>query len=202
MNTSISRLSGLLFSGSSLTLFFLLAVYQYYFGATEQVGWSQDLARYMDDWHVVGLFWGGEMLAVVLIAWSALNLAKRNRFWNLVAIGHLLLLVKYLVLLGGYPVVQSEELYLLLHRLTVVIFAGATLMWITGMAGLYAFERGWLKYIGTAGAMILGGLFVLVFSGGITPETMTLAVPLALAVYLLNVVYGIRVFFNTRYARR
>ncbi len=177
-------------------------MFQYYFGAIEREGWSEDLARYMDDWDVVGYLLGGEMLAVVLIAWSALNLAKRNRFWNLVAIAHLLLLVRYLVLFGGYPVVESEEVYHLLHRLTVVIFAGSTLMWIAGMVGLYAFEQGWLKYVGTAGAMTLGGLAVLVFSAGITRETMTMAVPLALAVYLLNVVYGIRVYFNSRYARQ
>ena len=201
MKTSISRLSGLLFSGCSLAFFLLVVVYRYYFDPVSGT-WEEHMAQLTKDWEIIAFIWGCELVAVVLIAWSALNLAKCNRFWNLVAIGHLLMSVEYVLMLGGYPAVQSEEMYHLINRLAVVVFAAANLLWIIGMAGLYAYEEGWIKYIGTGIAVVAGALFTFVFSSGVTMEGVVLAGPLALVVYLLNFVYGIRVFTNPHHRRR
>ncbi len=201
MRTSISRLSGLLFSLCSLALLLLLVVDRYFFYPVAGT-WDEELARLIKNWDVLAFIWVGELLAIVMIAWCALNLAKRNRFWNLVAIGHLLMPVEYVLMLGGYPVVRSEELYQLINRMVVVLFLAANLLWIVGMVGLYAFEEGWVNYVGTAVAVIMGGLFLFAFSGGVTMEGVLLAGPLTLVVYLLNVVYGIRIYLNPQYVRR
>ena len=103
------------------------------------------------------------------------------------------MLVEYMLKLGGYPEVKTEEGFQLVNRMAIWVFAASNLVWLAGMAGVYSGASAWLRPTG----MVLSGvcaLFFLAFVlGFVTMKQAAIAGPLVMLLYLLNTWYGIRV---------
>lgn len=192
--------SPLLFSSLSFTFIILIV----WFISISKAGteWNENIELLNQSWNSfnsLSTIWRLEALVVCGIAWASFNLSSLSKWWNLVAVGHLLMLVEYIFMLGGYKQVSSEETFHILNEMANWTFITANLIWIIGMLGVYWQESRIIKLIG----VVLSG-FTLILIGAIyfgigtqnqlTPITM----PLVLLLYAFNTFYGIKLFKKTK----
>jgi len=195
MNKQITKLSAVLFSVASLAFFTLIILYIFVYKPPTGAG-DEKILHMNNNWGLISSIWRLEFIMVVVIAWVSFNFSTSNKWWNLVAIGHLLMLVEYMLMLGGYPKVESEETYRIVSNMAIWVFAASNLIWLVGMAGVYQAEKGWIKYLGGTLALI-GGLVFLTIVLGLTSFSDAVFVgPLIILLYLLNVYYGLKLLKN------
>lgn len=188
--------SPLLFSGLSFT-FIVLLVWFVSIG-TPGTEWNESIAQLKESWNNVNslsTIWRLEALTVCGIAWAAFNLASLSKWWNLVAVGHVLMLTEYIFMLGGYQQVTSEETFQILNEMANWTFIAANFIWVIGMLGVYWQETKFIKYMGS----VLSGLALLLigsiyFGIGTQAQLTPIAMPLVLLLYAFNVYYGIALF--------
>ena len=80
--------------------------------------WNENIESLNKNWNSlnsISTIWRLEALVVCAIAWIAFNLSGHSKWWTLVAIGHILMLMEYIIMLGGYNQVTSEEMYNVLN---------------------------------------------------------------------------------------
>ena len=192
MHSTILRRSGVLFSIASIMMFTCILLYLLVYQPPS--GSWQERIHHMDDrWALISAIWSTEFFAIVLTAWIAFNFAHINNWWNLVAIGHLFMMVEYALLLGGYPSVESQESFQILNHLATWIFASSNLIWLAGMAGVYLSEKGWIKYLGAGLALLSGLMFLTVVIGLTTLEQVLVGGFIVNVLYLINAYYGIKI---------
>jgi hypothetical protein len=158
--------------------------------------WDEKILHMNNNWGLISFIWRLEFIAAVVIGWVSLNFSTKNKWWNLVAIGHLLMLVEYVLMLGGYPKVASEEMFQIVNSMAVWVFAASNLIWLLGMTGVYQEENGWIKYTGMALALIGGVIFLTIVLGLTTMKDVIFVAPLVNLLYLLNAYYGFKVLKN------
>jgi len=195
MNKQITNLSAVLFSVASLAFFSLIILYIFVYKPPAGT-WDEKILHMNNNWGLISFIWRFEFIIVVIIAWVSFNFSTSNKWWNLVAIGHLLMLVEYMLMLGGYPKVVSEETFLIINNMAIWIFAASNLIWLLGMAGVYKAEKGWIKYLGITLALIGGVIFLTIVLGLTSFNDVIFVGPLVNLLYLLNVYYGIKILKN------
>ncbi len=195
MDKRITKLSALLFSIASIAFFTLIILYVFVYKPPTGT-WDEKILHMNNNWGLISFIWRLEFIIVVIIAWVSFNFSTSNKWWNLVAIGHLLMLVEYMLMLGGYPKVASEETFQIVNNMAIWVFAASNLIWLLGMAGVYQAEKGWIKYLGTTLALIGGVIFLIVILGIATFNDVIFVGPLVNLLYLLNAYYGIKILKN------
>jgi hypothetical protein len=195
MNKQITKLSAVLFSVASLVFFTLIILYIFVYKPPTGT-WDEKILHMNNNWGLISFIWKLEFIIVVIIAWVSFNFSTSNKWWNLVAIGHLLMLVEYMLMLGGYPKVASEETFQIVNNMAIWIFAASNLIWLLGMAGVYQAEKGWIKYLGITLALIGGVVFLTIVLGLTSFNDVIFVGPLANLLYLLNAYYGIKILKN------
>lgn len=188
----MTRLSALLFAVLSL-LFMVLIIWFVSLGSP--VGdWNAKIDSLVANWNQfnsLSTIWRLEFLVVNGIAWAAFNLADLNKWWNLIGIGHILMLTEYIFMIGGYKEVKTEESFHILNEIANWVFISSNMIWVIGMMGVYAAEKGFLKIAG----MILSGISIIFitiifFEWVEQQQLMGIAMPVILLLYLLNTYYG------------
>jgi hypothetical protein len=195
MNKQITKLSAVLFSVASLAFFTLIILYIFVYKPPTGT-WDEKILYMNKNWGLVSSIWRLEFIVVVIIAWVSFNFSTSNKWWNLVAIGHLLMLVEYMLMLGGYPKVASEETFQIVNNMATWVFAASNLIWLLGMAGVYQAEKGWIKYLGITLALIGSVIFLIIVLGIATFNDVIFVGPLVNLLYLLNAYYGIKILKN------
>ena len=195
MNKQFTKLSALLFSVASLAFFTLIILYIFVYKPPTGT-WDEKILYINNNWGLISSIWRLEFFVVVIIAWVSFNFSTSNKWWNLVAIGHLLMLVEYMLMLGGYPKVASEETFQIVNNMAIWVFAASNLIWLLGMAGVYQAEKGWIKYLGITLALIGGVIFLIIILGIATFNDVIFVGPLVNLMYLLNAYYGIKILKN------
>jgi len=195
MNKRIDKVSAILFSVASLAFFVLIISYVFVYKPPSGT-WDEKILYMNNNWGLVSFIWRAEFFAVVIISWVSLNFSSSSKWWNLVAIGHLLMLGEYMLMLGGYPVVASEETFRIVNGMAIWVFAASNLIWLLGMAGVYQTEQGWIKYLGVSLALISGLIFLTIVLGLTTMKDVIFVAPLVNLLYLLNAYYGIKILKN------
>jgi hypothetical protein len=188
----MNKIAGYTFSVASLGMFSMVLLYVVALQLPAG-DWLERVAYLKVNWTLIATHWRIEFLCVVALSWVAFHFSSRSSWWYLVAVGQLLMLVEYMLMLGGYPQVESEEGFQLVNQMATWVFAASNLVWLAGMVGVYSGASAWLKSTG----MVLSGLcalFFLVFVlDFVTMKQAAIAGPLILLLYLLNAWYGIRV---------
>jgi len=157
MNLISNKTAGILFSVASLLMFIMILLY--FFAYQPPAGeWQVRLQYMQDQWNLIATIWRIEFLTAVIIAWVAFSLAHYTPWWYLVAIGHLLMLVEYLLMLGGYPAATTGETFQVVNGMALWAFAAANCLWTLGMAGVYFGTTGWFRYAGTGPAILTGSI--------------------------------------------
>ena len=133
MNNQITKLSSILFSVASLAFFTLIVLYIFIYKPPTGT-WDEKILHMNNNWGLISFIWRLEFVMVVIIAWVSFNFSISNRWWNLVAIGHLFMLVEYMLMLGGYPKVASEETFQIVNNMAIWVFAASNMIWLIGMA--------------------------------------------------------------------
>ena len=192
MSKRINRVSAILFSVASLAFFTLIILYIFVYKPPTGT-WDEKILHMNNNWGLISFIWRVEFIAVVILAWVSLSFSTINKWWNLVAIGYLLMLVEYMLMLGGYPKVASEETYQIVNNMAVWVFAASNLIWLLGMAGVYQSEKGWIKYLGMTLALVGGIIFLTIVLGLTTMKDVIFVAPLVNLLYLLNAYYGIKI---------
>lgn len=195
MSNRINNISAILFSVASLAFFTLIILYIFVY--KPPIGtWDEKILYMNNNWGLLSFIWQTEFFAVVVIGWVSINFSTSNKWWNLVAIGHLLMLIEYMLMLGGYPKVASEETFQIVNNMAAWVFAASNLIWLLGMAGVYQLEKGWIKYLGMTLSLIGGIIFLTVVLGLTTMKDLIFVAPVVNLLYLLNGYYGIAIFRN------
>jgi len=195
MDKRTTSISAFLFSIASIAFFILIIVYIFiYKPPTGQ--WDEKVLYMNNKWGLLSSIWRLEFFVVVIITWVSFNFSTFNKWWNLVAIGHLLMLIEYMLMLGGYPKVASEETFQIINNMAVWVFAASNLIWLLGMTGVYQAEKGWIKYLGMTLALIGGVVFLTIVLGLTSFNDVILVGPVVNLLYLLNVYYGIKILKN------
>jgi len=195
MNKQVTKLSAVLFSVASLVFFTLIILYIFVYKPPTG-NWEEKILHMNNNWGLISFIWRLEFIIVVIIALVSFNFSTYNKWWNLVAIGHLLMLVEYMLMLGGYPKVASEETFQIINNMAVWVFAASNLIWLLGMAGVYQAEKGWIKYLGITLSLIGGVVFLTIVLGLTSFNDVIFVGPLVNLLYLLNVYYGLKILKN------
>jgi hypothetical protein len=192
----MNKIAGYTFTAASLGMFIMILLYVVAL-QTPAGDWLVKVAHIEANWTLLATHWRIEFLCAVALSWVALHFSSRSSWWYLVAIGHMLMLVEYVLMLGGYPEVKSEEGFHLVNQMAIWVFAASNLVWLAGMVGVYSGASAWLKSTG----MVLSGVCALIFLafvlGFVTMKQAAIAGPLVMLLYLLNAWYGIRVLSKT-----
>jgi hypothetical protein len=188
--------SPLIFSSLSLTFIVLIV----WFIAINKSGieWNEHIELLNNSWNKfnsVITIWRFEALVVCGIAWAAFNLSSLSKWWNLVALGHVLMLIEYIFMLGGYKHVTSEETFHILNEMGNWTFITSNFIWVIGMLGVYWNESKIIKYVGVVVSaltlLLIGGIY---FGIGTQAQLTPIAMPLVLLLYVFNTYYGIRLY--------
>lgn len=188
--------SPLLFSILSFT--FIILIVWFLSISKPGIEWHESIALLNQDWNKFNSFstiWRLEALVVCGIAWVAFNLSSLSKWWNLVALGHVLMLTEYIFMLGGYKHVTSEETFHILNEMANWTFITSNFIWVIGMLGVYCKESKIIKYVGvvvsTLTLLLIGGIY---FGIGTQAQLTSIAMPLVLLLYVFNTYYGIRLY--------
>jgi hypothetical protein len=160
--------------------------------------WNEHIELLNQSWNnfnSLSTIWRLEALVVCGIAWTAFNLSSISKWWNLVALGHVLMFIEYIFMLGGYKQVTSEETFQVLNEMANWTFIAANFIWVIGMFGVYWNESKGIKAIG----IVLSGLTIMLIGAiyfGVRTQTQLtpIAMPVVLLLYAFNAFYGIRLF--------
>jgi len=162
--------------------------------------WQENISLIKESWgqlNSLSTIWKLEFLVVFGIAFVSLNMAESNRWWNVVAIGHIIMLMEYAFMIAGYPNVQTEEGYSLMNELANWIFISSNFLWIFGIAGVYYCEKGIQRIIGLVLSIIPLVLILSVYFEFTTQnQVFGIAMPMVLALYLSNIYLGIKLYKN------
>ena len=146
MDKRTTKLSAILFSIASIAFFTLIILYIFVYKPPSGQ-WDEKILYMTNKWGLISTIWRLEFFVVVIIAWVSFNFSTINKWWNLVAIGHLLMLIEYMLMLGAYPKVASEETFQIINNMAVWVFAASNLIWLLGMAGVYKRRKGGLNIL-------------------------------------------------------
>ncbi|MBO0330505.1 hypothetical protein [[Muricauda] lutisoli] len=160
--------------------------------------WSENIELLNQSWNDFNSFstiWRLEALVVCGIAWASFNLSSLSKWWNLVAVGHILMLTEYIFMLGGYKHVTSEEMFQVLNEMANWAFIASNLIWVVGMLGVFWQESKFVKIVG----VVLSALATLLIGTvyfGLSEQTqlLSIAMPVILLLYAFNCYYGILIF--------
>ncbi|MGB3799120.1 MAG: hypothetical protein WA952_04850 [Lewinella sp.] len=154
------------------------------------------------NWDIYSLNWRVEWILMAMIAAGAFYFATRTRTvsWAIIAVGQVLLLLTYPVLLAGFEG-NSQPMASLAGNLATEIFVSANILFLGGLGHLYLNDDAaatWLRYPAAALA-IVGTLACLACNFGlVTLEEVTIAAPLLMVLYLINSYYGLVVPLSRR----
>lgn len=150
-----------------------------------------------ENWDIYGMHWKAEFLFMTMIAIGALYFAVNLKkvCWAIIAVGQLILLSTYPVMLGGYEN-TSFELSQMANQMAIVIFVFGNLVFLGGLLKLYLSDiylKTWLKWT----AIVLSGITFLIFLAsyiGIIDWKQAMMVgPLINILYLINAYYGVKI---------
>lgn len=192
----MEKKSSLLFSVFSL-LFLALIIWFASIGMSDG-SWNEKIESLKDNWgklNSLATIWRLEALVVIGIVWVSFNLSSITKWWNMVAIGHILMLFEYTFMLGGYKEISSEESFMMLNEMANWTFLTSNMIWVLGMIGVFYNEA---KTIRVVGVILSGISFVLIASIFLglasQKELMPIAMPAVLLLYLYNSIYGITLY--------
>lgn len=188
----MERKSSLIFSILSL-LFLTLILWFASIGMSDDI-WSKKIESLNNNWDTfnsLSTIWRLEALVVVGIAWVSFNLSHLTKWWNLVGIGHLLMLSEYIFMIGGYRHISSEESFLILNEMATWTFITSNMIWVFGMIGVFYNETKAIRVIGIILSGITFLLIAAIFLGFASQkQLMPMAMPAVLVLYLFNSYYG------------
>ncbi len=190
----MNKLFGTLFALSSIAMIAMVLMYIAVLApAAPDGGWVEKTEYLRSNWSLYASHWRIEFLAVALTAFTSLYFSRRNSMWYLVAVGHLFYLSEYPLMIAGYLEAGTEAEFSTLNEMAVFIFAGANMLWLFGMIGVYAGESGWLRVLGMALSTLAALAFLALFLGLIGMGQAAIAGGPALLLYLVNAWYGLKV---------
>lgn len=160
--------------------------------------WQENISLIKESWgqlNSLSTIWKLEFLVVFGIASVSFNLAETNRWWYVVAIGHMLMLLEYAFMIAGYPNVQTEEGFNLMNELANWVFISSNSLWIFGIAGVYFSEKGIQRILGLILSIIPLVLVLSVYFEFTTQsQVFGITMPMVLALYLSNIFLGIKLY--------
>ena len=194
--TIMIKNSSLIFSIASLL--FLVQIIWFAVIGDLSGAWSDKIQSLNESWgrfNSISTIWKLEFLTASIIAWTAINMSEYSKWWNLVAIGHLLMLAEYAFMIGGYKLVQTEEGFNLMNGLANWVFVASNMLWVLGMIGIYFKEKGILRYLGLVLSSVSFILISLIFfDAGTQEQLVSTIMPALLLLYVLNSIVGIRIY--------
>lgn len=167
---------------------------------------AEGFAYVVENLHIYGLNWRIEWVLTAMIAAGAAFFATRTRkvSWAIIAVGQLLLLFIYPVLLTGYQA-GSGEFVVLTSSIVTELFLFGNFIFLAGLGHLYIQDQqlaAALRYP-AAGMATVGSLLFLACSFGLFPlDWIILLVPMFMLLQLINCYYGLIVTLSRRRSSR
>ncbi len=186
-------------TGSSLFLV-TIVLYVFVLQPSGDTG-AERTSQLLEKWTLASAIWRMEPLAVVLITVSSWYLAtvRQSMSWLLIAFAHIVMIIMYAGMLGSYPVAadafaESPYLFAMVKNTTVWIFGLSNLVFLTGLAFVYASENlpGWMRWAGVIISAVGTFAALALFLDLTTFSHLVMVGPLFLALYLLNAYLGIK----------
>ena len=150
-----------------------------------------------ENWGVYAGIWKSEFVLMAMIALSSIYFAIRFKgiSWALIAVGQLILLPLYPLMLGGYrntPVEIAE----MANQIAVIVFVFGNLVFLGGLLRLYwcdIYLKKWLKWTAVALSAITFLVFLTTYTGFMEWKQAMVFAPLAGILYLINAYYGTKI---------
>lgn len=153
-----------------------------------------------ENWDIYGGHWKAELLIMTMIAigafYFAINLKKIS--WSIIAVGQLILLSLYPIMLGGYRNTPFE-IAEMVNQIAIVIFVFGNIVFLAGLLHLYLFDtllKKWLRITAISLSSIALIVFSISFMGFISWKQAIMIGPLMNLLYLINAYYGFRLKIN------
>ena len=149
-----------------------------------------------ENWDIYGGHWKVELIIMTIIAigaiYFAINLKKIS--WAIIAVGQLILLSLYPIMLGGYRNTPFE-IAEMANQMAIVIFIFGNIVFLAGLLHLYFFDtllKKWLRFAAIGLVSISLIVFSISFMGLISWKQAIVIGPLINIIYLINAYYGFR----------
>ena len=190
-----------LWSAGSILFFVTIVLYVFVLQPSGDTG-AERTSQLLEKWALASAIWRMETMAVVLITVSSwyFATARQSMSWFLIAFSHIVMVIMYASMLGSYPVAadafaESPYLFPMVNNTAVWIFGLSNLLFLAGLAFVYASSEELPKWMRWAGGIIssVGAFAALaLFLDLITFSHLVMIGPLFLALYLLNAYMGIK----------
>lgn len=189
-----------LWSAGSILFFVSIVLYVFVLQPSGDTG-AEKTSQLLEKWTLASAIWRMETLAVVLMTVSSWYFAtlKQSMSWFLIAFAHIVMVSMYAGMLGSYPVAahafaENPYLFPMVSNTAVWIFGLSNLVFVTGLAFVYASEElpGWMRWKGVIISSVGALAALALFLDLITFSDLVMLGPLFLALYLLNACMGIK----------
>lgn len=117
----MSKIAGYVYALGSLLMLIVMLVSTEALSSTD-VEWNVRIDNLKNDWLIAATIWRLEFVCVLCLAWSSFHFSSRHSAWYIVAIAHILMMMLYGIMLGGYPEVSTEEGYKILYKIGLWFF--------------------------------------------------------------------------------
>ena len=201
MKIDKTKVAAYLWSAGSFLFFVTILLYVFVLQPAGGTG-AERTSQLLEKWTLASAIWRLETIAVVLVTMSSWYFAtvRKSMSWFLIAFAHIVMIIMYASMLGSYPVAadafaESPYLFPMVNNTAVWIFGLSNLLFLTGLAFVYASSEELPKWMCWTGAIIssVGGFAALaLFLDLITFSDLIIVGPLFLALYLLNAYMGIK----------
>ena len=155
-----------------------------------------------ENWSQFEIMWKTEMLVMSFLTISAIFFAIKFKSvaWSMVALGQLVLITLYPVMIGGYHD-TSVAVYTMAYQMSVLIFVFGNMLFLTGMIFVYLTDsllHKWLRIVASILALIGLVSFTAAYSGFIDwKQALKSAVVLNL-LYFINAYHGFKMETNSK----
>jgi len=189
------KLAKALWSLGSILINIIIGIY-IYLSSKAPIDPKERYIYINENWDIYGGHWKAELLIMTMIAigaiYFAINLKKIS--WSIIAVGLLIMLSLYPIMLGGYRNTPFE-IAEMANQMSIVVFVFGNIIFLAGLLHLYLFDtllNKWLRFsaIGLAGISLI--VFSISFMGLISWKQALIVGPLTNLLYLINAYYGFR----------
>lgn len=195
------KVAAYLWSAGSILFFVTIVLYVFVLQPSGETD-AERTSQLLEKWSLASAIWRIETIAVVLVTVSSWYFATVNQSmsWLLITFAHVVMVVMYASMLGSYPVAadafaENPYLFPMVNNTAVWIFGLSNLLFLTGLAFVYASTEELPKWMRCAGTIIssVGAFAALaLFLDLITFSDLIIVGPLFLVLYLLNATMGFR----------
>jgi hypothetical protein len=190
------KLAKFFWSAGSLLINFVIGYYVY-LQSNAPENFAERYQYLNDNWAAYGGMWKAEFLIMTFITLGAFYFALNTRkfSWMVVAIGQLIILMTYPIMLGGFRNTPLE-IAAMANEIATVIFVFGNLVLFGGLFLLYFKDKTFKPWLRVSAFVISGFMaivFFIVFAGFLTWGQVLIVAPLVNILYLINSFYGLNI---------